>query len=250
MSVTPEPAIPGQLDVVEVLADIAEDAAPPNRRPGEVLHHREVLALMDGCSLRAPTGVRNRALIALLWRSGLRLAEALALLPGDVDFAQGVVLVRNGKGSVSRRAGIDGQALERVDHWLERRRALGLPARRPSDPRARPPLFCTLRGEALDQAYVRAMLRRLAAKPARNARPGEKAEDVPPVVARRVHPHALRHTLAHELYRDPNFSLQDIQEQLGHRHARTTWVYLQRIAPDVVPRIHQRRWPESDGGTP
>lgn len=53
--------------------------------PPEVLKEDEVRALMGACSKRAPTGVRNRALIALLWRSGLRISEALALMPADVD---------------------------------------------------------------------------------------------------------------------------------------------------------------------
>jgi integrase len=228
----------GRLDIDEVLATVAQDPeALTRRRPGEVLHHDEVLALMAACSRRAPTGVRNRALIAVGWRAGLRLAELLALIPGDIDARHGVVLVRNGKGAVSRRVGIDDQALERVEHWRERRGRLALPRDAP--------LFCTLQGGALDQAYVRRMLRRLAAKPTRPAREGERPQDVPRVVERRVHPHALRHTLAHELYRE-GFTLQDIQQQLGHAHARTTWVYLQRIAPDVVPRIRRRRWDEPD----
>jgi integrase len=166
------------------------------------------------------------------WRAGLRLAELIALLPGDVDARQGVVLVRNGKGPVSRRVGIADQALERVDHWREWRRRLTLPRDTL--------LFCTLRGAHLDQAYVRRMLRRLAAKPVRSAKEDERPEDVPRAVERRVHPLALRHTLAHELYRE-GFSLSEIQQQLGHAHARTTWVYLQRIVPDVVPRVRQRR---------
>jgi integrase/recombinase XerD len=53
--------------------------------PPEVLSEADVRALMVGCSKRAPTGVRNRALIALLWRSGLRISEALALKPSDID---------------------------------------------------------------------------------------------------------------------------------------------------------------------
>ena len=51
------------------------------RYPAEFLTADEVRALLRACSSRAPTGIRNRALIACLYRGGLRLAEALALSP-------------------------------------------------------------------------------------------------------------------------------------------------------------------------
>jgi site-specific recombinase XerD len=53
--------------------------------PVEVLTAQEVNALMRACSARTSSGLRNRALIAVLYRSGLRLAEALALEPKDVE---------------------------------------------------------------------------------------------------------------------------------------------------------------------
>lgn len=232
---TPPPQIAGQVDL-EALAE---------RRPGEVLDEHEVLALMRGCSTRAPTGVRNRALIAVMWRTGLRLGEALALAPGDVDGRQGTVLVRRPKGAASRRdaavpprkVGIDPDTLERVEWWRQRRARLDLP------PRA--PLFCTLRGHPLDQAYVRRLLRRLAAKPARRAQPGEDPAAIPVAVDRRVHPHALRHSFAHDAYRS-GFDVSEVQQALGHRHTHTTYQYLRQLAPDVVELMRQRRWSDTD----
>ena len=47
----------------------------PRRRPPEVLTTTEAIALIKACSHRAPTGIRNRALIAVLWRSGLRISK-------------------------------------------------------------------------------------------------------------------------------------------------------------------------------
>ena len=56
------------------------------RFPAEVYDRDQVDALMRACSTRYPTGIRNRALIALMYRGGLRLSEALALRPSDVDW--------------------------------------------------------------------------------------------------------------------------------------------------------------------
>ena len=74
------------------------------RFPAELLSSEEIRALIRACSSRAPTGVRNRALIAVLYRGGLRISEALALLPKDVDSAQGTLTVLHGKGDGRRSA--------------------------------------------------------------------------------------------------------------------------------------------------
>jgi site-specific recombinase XerC len=66
-----------------------------------VLSHDEVLALLAACG-DSPTGVRHRALLALLYRSGLRLNEALQIRPKDLDLANGAVRVLFGKGGTWR----------------------------------------------------------------------------------------------------------------------------------------------------
>ncbi len=82
--------------------------APSNKGrklPPEVLTADEVRALMDACSKRAPTGIRNRALIVLLYRGLLRIDEALSLKPKDLNRAAGTVRVLHGKGDKSRTVG-------------------------------------------------------------------------------------------------------------------------------------------------
>ena len=63
----------------------------PVRRPVEILTAEEVKSLLRACSGRAPTGIRNRSLLALGWRGGLRLGEVLALYPKDLDREAGTV---------------------------------------------------------------------------------------------------------------------------------------------------------------
>ena len=66
-------------------------ARPPTNKgrrfPAELLSPDEVRALLRACSSRAPTGIRNRALIAVLYRGGLRVSEALALHVKDIDLS-------------------------------------------------------------------------------------------------------------------------------------------------------------------
>ncbi len=59
-----------------------------HRPPPEVLTEDEIRLLLRACSVKAPTGVRNRALIVVLYRGGLRLGEALALKPMDLDLIE------------------------------------------------------------------------------------------------------------------------------------------------------------------
>ena len=116
------------------------------RFPPEVLSDAEVRALLDACGEGSPTHARNRALIAVLYRSGLRVSEALALHPKDLDPATGAVRVLNGKGGRARTTGLDPGAFRLVGAWMRLRAGLGLDARHP--------LFCTLRGDDLPGIHV------------------------------------------------------------------------------------------------
>ena len=74
--------------------------------PGEVLSADDVRALIAACGIGL-AGNRNRALVATMFGAGLRVSEALALRPSDVDLQNGLVTVKQGKGNKSRRVAID-----------------------------------------------------------------------------------------------------------------------------------------------
>jgi site-specific recombinase XerD len=188
-------------------------------RPVEILTPEEVKQPLWACSGRAPTGIRNRALLVLGWRGGLRLGEVLALYPKDLDPAAGTVNVLCGKGGKQRTIGLDPTAFALVERWLDARRELGL------DGRQR--LICTLKGNPLLQSYVRTLMPRL----------GRKAS-----IEKRTHFHGLRHAHAHELARE-HTPINVIQQQLGHSNLTTTHVYLCKIAPqEVIEAMRAREW--------
>jgi integrase len=89
--------------------------------PAEVLSPDEVKALIRVCSTRAPTGVRNRALLVVLYRGGLRVGEALALYPKDVDSRRSTIRVLHGKGDQARTVVLDPEALAVVERWADAR---------------------------------------------------------------------------------------------------------------------------------
>jgi integrase/recombinase XerD len=198
--------------------------APPNKGrtfKAEVLTATEVRAILAQCSRTAPTGIRDRALIALMWRAGLRVSEALDLMPKDVNMAAGEVTVLRGKGDRQRTLGLDDDTLSVLQVWLDRRKTFGFRSA---------PLFCTLGGDEISDQQVRGMLRRRAAKAG---------------IAKRVHPHGLRHTYASELNRE-GVPVTHIQRNLGHAHLSTTQTYLDHIAPTEVIAVNRTRpgWQE------
>ena len=96
--------------------------------PGEVLEASEVVALIRACG-RGPAGVRNAALIAIMFGAGLRVSEALALKVSDLNLNNGTVRVRHGKGDRARTVALDASAQAYVERWLGRREQLGLNGR-------------------------------------------------------------------------------------------------------------------------
>ncbi len=185
--------------------------------PPEVLTEGEVKDLIRSCSNRAPTGIRNRALITVLYRAGLRLSEALALKPKDLNSKTGAVTVLHGKGDRKRVVGLDPGSMAIIMRWVDRRGDLGI--------NGRAPLFCTLDGRPLHSSYVRTLRHRL----------GDNVG-----IDKRVHPHALRHSMAFDLMWE-GVPVPLIQAQLGHASLATTQRYLDHLAPKDLVDTMQRR---------
>jgi integrase len=187
--------------------------------PRALLAESEVQRLLLAASERAPTGVRNRALVALLYCTGLRLGEALALAPGDCDLEAEAVAVGAPR---ARAAHLFPPARPYLETWLAARASLALP------PGA--PLFCTLAGAPLEPAYVRAMLARL----------GRRAG-----LSKRVHAHLLRHSSAARLAR-AGVAATALAEQLGHGTARGAARSLARfgvaLAEQGLRSVREARW--------
>ena len=188
------------------------------RYPPEVLTRDEVEALIAQCGNTA-TGVRDQAIIAVAYRSGLRSQEIVELQVEDVDFWRHSITVRNGLATRQRVVGIDRGALNFVEAWLEERSQLHLPASAP--------LFCTLRGRTIWQGQLRKKLQLL----------GHRAG-----IEKHVHLHGLRHTFAFELVSEET-DITIIQKQLGLADIQHTVAYLSHIAPLwLADTMRERDW--------
>lgn len=161
--------------------------------------------------LRACLTARERVLIVLLWRAGLRVSEACGLVGSDVEQDEdgsAMLRVRHGKGNQQRFVAIDPLSA-----------AVVMPLVNGG------PILVTDSGAPLHPTQARRIVRR-AAKQAK--------------VPGRIHPHAFRHTCARNLH-DEGFSAREIQVVLGHGSLATTQKYLTSIGCDEVAEKTKRR---------
>ena len=190
------------------------------RYPADPPTVEEIIRVMRAAG-DGPVADRLRGMIVVLWRSGVRISEALALTESDLDPGRGAILVRRGKGGKRREVGMDAWGWQHLEPWLQIREQLRVGA-----------LFCIIngpnQGRPWTQDAVRFQLRRTA---------------VAAAVRRRFAPHQLRHAHAVEMARE-GVPIVVIQRQLGHANLGITSIYLQGIDnAEIVDTVHHRAAP-------
>jgi len=190
----------------------------------------EVFALLAAPDDRDPSPLRDRAMLELLYSSGLRVAELVGLDLVDLDFDAEMVKVR-GKGDKERLVPVGGQAVAAVRRYLpERLRLLarGRERGRPVDDAA---LFLNNRGRRLTTRSVERLVTRYA------QRAGIQVA---------VTPHALRHSFATHLL-EMGADLRAVQELLGHASLSTTQKYT-HLDLDRLMAVYDEAHPKARDG--
>ena len=168
----------------------------------KALSVEQVQQLLETPAPETPEGLRDRAMFELLYSSGLRLGELVALDADDgrLDLRQAEVTV-TGKGSKTRTVPVGGRAREALRDWLKARAQLAAPQERA--------LFVGARGKRIAPGTVQLRLRACAKRQG---------------LAAAVHPHMLRHSFASHVLQSSQ-DLRAVQEMLGHASISTTQVY-------------------------
>lgn len=177
----------------------------------------EIFALLDQPGNADPLRLRDKAIFELLYSSGLRVGELVALDVGGVDIEQALVRVV-GKGRKERLVPVGGKALQALRDYLETRGELGLAQ----------PLFVNHRGTRLTARSVQRNLKTLLLKSG---------------IFKDATPHALRHTFATHLL-DSGADLRAIQELLGHSSLSTTQKYTQ-VSMQHLAEVYDKAHPRS-----
>jgi integrase/recombinase XerC len=209
-----------------VQADPSLRLVAPRRssRLPAVLRQRDAAQLLDVASVAAddedPIHVRNRAVLELLYASGIRVGELVAIEVGDVDLSANVVRV-TGKGAKERVVPFGLPARRALEMWLVHRQRL-------VTANSGTALFLGRRGRRVDPRQVREVVHDLLAY----------VPDAPD-----VGPHGLRHSAATHLL-EGGADLRVVQELLGHASLATTQLYT-HVSVDRLRRSYEQAHPRA-----
>ena len=193
----------------------------PRRLPKAIPYDRVVELIAAAGAADPPIGVRDEALLEILYGLGARISEACGIDVDDVDLVERVVLLR-GKGSRERRLPLGGHAADAVSAYLVR----GRPA---LVSRSTPALFLNSRGARLSRQSAWAVIAGAA------DRAGLAG----------VSPHTLRHSFATHLL-EGGADVRVVQELLGHASVTTTQIYT-RVTVDTLREVYATSHPRARG---
>ena len=208
------------------------DLPRASRQLPETLAVDEVAALLEAPDADVPAGIRDRALLELLYAAGLRVSEAVGLDRQDIQLDAGFVRVI-GKGDKERLVPVGDVAIEAIERylatvrepWLAIARARGLP---PDHERRGGPLFVSVRGRRLGRMEAWRTVQRAATAAGLSAR---------------VTPHTLRHSFATHLL-EGGADLRVVQELLGHASITTTQLYT-HLTGERIRQVYARAHPRA-----
>lgn len=203
-------------------ADVAAEVTPPKQgeRLPDTLSVQEVEALLDSCPTETPVGVRDRALLELLYATGARVSELLGLNVDDVQDSEGVITV-TGKGNKQRLVPVGKHAQAAVSAYLVRVR----PAFATGKSHA---LFLNTRGGALSRQSAWTVLKQAAQRAG---------------IEKEISPHTLRHSFATHLL-EGGADVRTVQELLGHASVTTTQIYT-HVTADNLRQVWQEAHPRA-----
>lgn len=186
----------------------------------KALAEREIEALLDAPDVSTTLGLRDRAMLELMYASGLRVSELVELPLAGLNLRQGVLRV-TGKGGKDRLVPVGELALERIEAYLKTARPVLARGRQPAA------LFLSRRGEGMTRQMFWTLVKRYAIKVG--------------ITPKRISPHVLRHSFATHLL-NHGADLRALQMLLGHSALSTTQIYT-LVAKEGLKRLHAQHHP-------
>ncbi len=178
----------------------------------ECLSVEEVERLIEAPDTSKELGLRDRAILELMYAAGLRASEICSLKVEDIDFEKGLLFVKRAKGKKDRVVPVHPQALYWVKRYLEARK------------HNHPVLFIGRGKRPISRQRLWQIIKKYALKAG--------------IDPKKVHPHVIRHSFAtHILSRGAD--LRSVQELLGHASIKTTQIYT-HIAEPELERIYRK----------
>jgi integrase/recombinase XerC len=192
---------------------VGVSAPKRERRLPSILTKEHLTALIASADEETPQGIRNRAILEMMYAAGVRLSEVVGLDLGNIDLGERTLLVR-GKGNKERMVLIGAPA----EHTLRRYLSEARPRLAAGEASA---LFLNRDGQRLSGRSIQQIVRRQALRAG---------------LDEHVHPHLLRHSFATHLL-DGGAELRVVQDLLGHASASTTQIYT-HVTAEQARRVY------------
>ena len=186
----------------------------------KALAEREIEGLLNAPDVSTTLGMRDRAMLELMYASGLRVSELVDMPLSALNMRQGVLRI-TGKGGKDRLVPVGEVALEHIQTYLAQARPALAKGRQP------PALFLSNRGEGMTRQMFWTLVKRHAVTVGINAK--------------RISPHVLRHSFATHLL-NHGADLRALQMLLGHSALSTTQIYT-LVAKEGLKRLHAQHHP-------
>ncbi|HEX3030861.1 MAG TPA: tyrosine recombinase XerC [Bacillota bacterium] len=196
------------------------------RLPG-FLYQEEMQCLLDAPDPVSPLGKRDRAILELLYASGIRVSELVSLSVADLDFGIGYVKVL-GKGQKERIVPVGSYALGALRAYLKEGRPALAGQKEGKTLTGSAPLFVNNKGQRLSDRGVRYLVNKYIQEIS---------------VAKKVSPHTLRHSFATHLL-EAGADLRTVQELLGHVKMSTTQIYT-HVTKERIKQVYNKAHPRA-----
>ncbi len=175
----------------------------------KVLSEEDIEKLISQPSAKAPTGIRNKAIIGTLAYAGLRATELINLKVSDIDLKESWIHIKGGK-TGDRDVPISPKLEPYLIAWNNIR------------PKHSRYFFTTLKGTQISGRYLRDMVKR---------------EAVAVGLGKWIHPHTLRHSFATHILKRNDINTPDLQHLLGHKYLSSTQIYTHIEPKDLHKKI-------------
>lgn len=189
-----------------------------------IISRQQAAKLLLLPNVKTLQGLRDKVILQLLYRCGLRNSELCNLLVDNVNLAEGYIIVRKGKRDKDRIIPLDKETLKLLKNWLV----------------VKPPgdyVACGIKpnnaGQKLSSNFIRLLIREYSQKAGIyiTTRQGKRKP---------IHPHVLRHACLTELLEE-GFTLPEVQEIAGHEDISTTQVYMHVRPEALIKKMRNRK---------
>lgn len=195
------------------------------RKLPDTLSYHEIEKLLNAIDLSTAEGARNRAILEVLYSSGLRVSELVNLKVNNLYFDEGFLRV-TGKGNKERLVPIGRDAMKYLQIYIDQVR--GMPPHKPAQKGFEPFVFLNRHGRKLTRVMIFTIIRNLAKVIG---------------LKKTISPHTLRHSFATHLV-EGGADLRAVQEMLGHESITTTEIYT-HLDRDYLKQVIQEFHPRS-----